>query len=407
MKFATIQESLEEIKKGKMLILLDNPDRENEGDFYIPADKATAKHITTMIKLGGGLICTAITKKQAFKLVLPMMVSPIDNSEKTRVNFTISVNAKEGITTGVSSFDRLKTVKLLANPKSTSADLTRPGHVFGLIAKDGGVLKRAGHTEAAVDLAKLAGLNPAGVLCEIIGDDGEMANLFQLKKLSKKLNIKIILIKDLVDYLKNNPLPKREDTQEMVKLASSKLPTPYGVFQILVYKSMTDNSEHTILTLGDLKEPVLTRIHSQCLTGDTLFSLKCDCGGQLKQSMELISKAGSGIILYLNQEGRGIGLANKIKAYALVDQGYDTVEANHKLGFPSDARQYKIAADILEDLKVSKIYLLTNNPKKEEQLAGFGITILKRVPLEIKPNSINKNYLSVKKQKLGHYLKLV
>ncbi len=402
--FTNIPEALEDVKQGKMLIIVDNPSRENEGDFYIPTDKATPASILTMIKLGGGLICTAITKQQAVNLQLPLMVDHLENSEKTKVNFTVSVSAKKGITTGVSVFDRLKTIKTLADSKSSTSDLSRPGHVFGLVAKSGGVLEREGHTEAAVDLARLAGFASAGVLCEIVGKGGRMAKLPELVKLSQKLNIKIISIKDLVKFLEKYPLPKLKDSKEIIKTATSILPTKYGNFQLTVYKSVIDNREHVALVKGGIKERALLRIHSQCLTGDTLLSLRCDCRQQFHQSMRLINKNGSGVILYLNQEGRGIGLTNKIKAYALQDQGHDTVEANESLGFPIDARQYKVAVDILKDLGISKVNLLTNNPDKEEQLTSFGTEIIKTTPLEIKPNKINKHYLATKKQKLAHRL---
>lgn len=405
--FATIPQAIEEIKQGKTLIIVDDPSRENEGDFYIPTDKVTPESILTMIKFGGGLICTAITKQQAVKLQLPLMIDPLENSEKTKVNFTVSINAKTGITTGVSAFDRLKTIKTLADSKSSPSDLSRPGHVFGLVARNGGVIEREGHTEAAVDLARLAGFAPAGVLCEIVGSNGHMAKLQELIKLSQKLNIKIISIKDLITFFKRNPLDKLEQRKEITKTASSTLPTTYGTFQLIVYKSVIDNREHIALIRGEIKDTTFLRIHSQCLTGDTLLSLRCDCGEQLHQSMKLINKKGSGVILYLNQEGRGIGLTNKIKAYALQDKGHDTVEANESLGFPIDARQYKVAVDILKDLGILKINLLTNNPDKEKQLTSFGIEIIKTTPLEIKPNKVNKKYLSTKKQKLSHRLKFV
>lgn len=406
MIFSTIPETIEDLKKGKMLILLDDK-REKEADLYIPADKITPIAITTMIKHGGGLICVAITQKQAHKLALPLMVATLDNEEKTGVNFTVSINAKKDITTGVSANDRYKTIKILASPDSFSSDIVKPGHVFGLIAKNGGVLERAGHTESAVDLARLANLNSAGVVCEILSEEGKISKLPDLIKLSQKLKIKIIKVAELVKYLKQNPLPPLDETPCVVKTAHSKLSTKYGLFKIIIYKSLNDNREHAILTLGQIKNPVLTRIHSQCLTGDTFSSLRCDCGDQLKKSMELISKKGSGIILYLNQEGRGIGLTNKIKAYTLQDQGYDTVEANEALGFPSDARSYEIAADILKDLGAEDINLLTNNLDKGDQLSKFGINVLKRIALEIKPNKTDHSYLKIKKYKMGHKLKMV
>lgn len=404
--FTDIPQALEEIKKGNMLILFDTK-REKEGDFYIPAFKVTPKVIATMIKKGGGLICCAITQNQANKLGLPLMVGALDNEEKTGVNFTVSVNARRRITTGVSALDRYKTIKVMTNPKSKHQDLVRPGHVFGLIAKSGGVLERAGHTESAVDLARLAGFTPAGVLCEILSDNGKVSKLSDLVKLSEKLKIKIILISDLIKYLQKNPLPYLDEGLCVIKTARAKLPTKYGLFNITIYKSLNDNREHAVLTLGELKEPVLTRIHSQCLTGDTFSSLRCDCGEQLKNSMQLIGKNGSGVILYLNQEGRGIGLTNKIKAYVLQDSGFDTVQANEALGFPSDARSYKVAVDILKDLGISNINLLTNNPDKKDQLAKFGINVTKRISLEIKPNNSDLKYLKIKKHKMRHDLKLV
>ncbi|MBI4038585.1 GTP cyclohydrolase II [Candidatus Daviesbacteria bacterium] len=406
MKFASYQKATEEINKGRMLILYD-PYREKEGDFYIPADKITHEMLTTMIRLGGGLICVAITQKQAFKLNLPLMIASLENEEKTGVSFTVSVNSKKGITTGVSINDRLKTIKVLANPNSKPTDLSKPGHVFGLIAKNGGLLERAGHTEAAVDLAILAGLNPVGVVCEIISDDGQTAKLPELIKIANQLRIKIVSIADLVKHLTKNPLPVKEKATCIVKTATAKLPTEYGLFKIIIYKSLSNNREHAALTLGKLIQPAIARIHSQCLTGDTFTSLRCDCGPQLRKSMGEISRRGQGIILYLNQEGRDIGLTNKIKAYSLQDQGFDTVEANEALGFPSDPRSYEIAADILKDLGITDIYLLTNNPDKKDQLSKYGINIRKRVALEIKPNKIDLNYLKAKKRKMRHLLKYV
>src|SRR3989344_3297173 len=400
--FSTIPGALDQTKKGKLLILVDNPKRENEGDFYIPADKVSPQHIITMIQKGGGLVCAEITQAQAYRLSLPLMIDPLSNTEKTKVNFTISVNSKMGITTGVSAFDRVKSIKILANPKSKQSDLTRPGHVSGLVAKQGGVLERNGHTEAAVDLARLANFTPAGVLCEIVGAEGRMAKLKDLIKLSQKLKIKIVSIDDLVKYVKKNPLPLLPDKIEVIEVAASTLPTIYGSFKILVFKSITDNREHVVLLKGDIKQSTLTRVHSQCFTGDTLLSLTCDCRQQLHQSFDLINKTGSGIVLYLNQEGRGIGLVNKIKAYSLQNQGHDTLEANHALGLPADARNYKVAAEILKYLGIKKINLLTNNPDKEKQLTTFGIHINKCISIESEPNGVNNKYLLTKKNKLGH-----
>jgi 3,4-dihydroxy 2-butanone 4-phosphate synthase/GTP cyclohydrolase II len=403
--FSTIPEALEAIKKRQMLILVDEK-REKEGDFYIPADTVKSEDIITMIRKGGGLICTAITQAQATRLALPLMVAPRDNTEKTHVNFTLSVNAKQGISMGgVSALDRTKTIKKLADPQALPSELVRPGHVFGLIAKNGGVLERPGHTEAAIDLARLGEFSPAGVLCEIVGEDGNMANLPELFKLAQELGLKIISINQLISYVKDNPLPKLLDTKTISITASAKLPTKNGMFQISVYKSFEDQSEHTTLVKGDItKEPVLVRIHSQCITGDTFGSQKCDCGEQLEKSLELICKNGSGVLLYLNQEGRGIGLTNKIKAYALQDEGLDTEEANVALHLPVDARDYNIAAEILQDLGICKIKLLTNNPDKVEQMEAYGIDITERVALEIEPNKFNKEYLETKRIKFKHQL---
>lgn len=405
--FATIPQAIADIKKGRMLIVVDSPNRENEGDFYIPADKASPESILAMIKLGGGLVCTAITPQQAISLKLPLMVDPLENNEKTKVNFTVSVNAKKGTSTGVSVFDRLKTIKVLADPKSSYSELARPGHVYGLIAHNGGVLERQGHTEAAVDLARLAGFTPAGVLCEIVGSDGNMAKLPELVKISKKLGIKIISINHLVKYVERNSLAYPDNDKEVIKTATTPLYTEYGEFQLIIYKSVTNNREHIALVKGRYEDPAFLRVHSQCVTGDTLLSLSCDCREQLRQSMKFINKNGNGVILYLNQEGRGIGLTNKIKAYALQAKGYDTVEANRSLGFPADARQYKVAADILKDIGISRVRLLTNNPDKEQQLSQFGVEVVETQSLEVKPNRINRKYLSTKKQKLAHRLKLV
>lgn len=407
MNFASISEALEDIKAGRMVILLDNPKRENEADFYIPAQKATPEVITTMIKKGGGLVCVAITAWQARKLELPLMVDILENKEKTGVNFTVSVNAKESITTGISAYDRAKTIQVLANPASRPSDIVMPGHIFGLVAKQGGLMIREGHTEAAVDLARLAGFEGAGVLCEIISDSGKVANLSEIEKLSRELGVKIISIDDLVIYLKKNPLPSLEEGCCVAKAANAILPTRYGLFEIIIYHSISDDKEHAVLKMGKINNPSLVRVHSQCLTGDSFGSLRCDCGDQLSESMKIIARNGSGIIIYLNQEGRGIGLTNKIKAYELQDKGMDTVEANEALGFPSDLRDFKVAADIIKDMGISEINLLTNNPDKKSQLSEFGIKVVERIPLEIKPNKTNLKYLRTKKSKLNHQLKFV
>lgn len=403
--YCTIPEAIAEIKKGKMLIVVDSPKRENEADLYIPADLATPQAITKMIKHGGGILCAAITQAQAQRLQLPLMIPVAENTEKTQVNFTVSVNARRGITTGVSAYDRAKTIRVLANPGSRDADIVKPGHVFGLVARAGGLLEREGHTEAAVDLARLAERLPAGVLCEIVGASGRMAKRDEIASLAKKLKIKIVAISDIVEYLRAHPLPQQPAHDDASLVSSSSLPTKYGKFGISVYKCGVSNREHVALVLGEVRgESALVRVHSQCLTGDTFGSLRCDCQEQLHESMHIIEKAGSGIIIYLNQEGRGIGLGNKIKAYALQDKGYDTVEANHALGFPADAREYEVAALMLKNLGVEEIRLLTNNPEKEKQLSEFGIKIAERIPLEIRRNKINAGYLSAKKKKMGHRL---
>ena len=424
--FCTVPEAIEEIKHGRMLIIVDSPKREDEADLYISADAATPETVNTMLKYGGGILCTAITAGQAHNLQLSAMVPLGKNTEKTGVNFTISVNAKKGITTGVSAYDRAKTIRILANPKSKVEDITKPGHVFGLVARAGGLLKREGHTEAAVDLARLAGRAPAGVLCEIVGKNGRMAKGAEIRRFSRELNIKIVAIKDIVQYLRARPLPLLLSPYGVARFSESTLPTRHGTFRIIVYTSTSDDLEQVALVHlpaaptaqagGDIgkkpfhgahDKPALVRLHSQCLTGDTFGSLRCDCREQLHKSMELIAEEGRGIIVYLNQEGRGIGLGNKIKAYALQDEGYDTVDANHALGFAADARDYEVASLILKDLGAKKIKLLTNNPEKEKQLSSFGIKIEERVPLEILHNKINAAYLSTKKKKLGHQLKKV
>ncbi len=402
--FCTIPEAIAESRKGKLLIVVDSPKRENEADLYIPADAVTPAAVTTMIKRGGGVLCAAITAAQAQRLQLPLMVPSGENAEKTAVNFTVSVSARRGITTGISAFDRARTIRVLADSRSSETDIVKPGHVFGLIARMGGVLEREGHTEAAVDIARLAGRSPAGVLCEIVGVNGRMAKRDELIQLSRVLNIKMVAIRDLVRYLRVHPLPPLPSHPDTVRISSSTLPTTYGMSTIAIYKSASDNREHTALIFGKPRDKALVRVHSQCLTGDTLFSLRCDCGNQLQKSMRKIQKAGAGVIVYLNQEGRGIGLGNKIRAYALQDKGHDTVEANSELGFRADARSYEAAADILKDIGLRSICLLTNNPEKEEQLTHFGITIVTCIPLESRANSTNAKYLKTKKNKMRHRL---
>ncbi|MBU4299417.1 GTP cyclohydrolase II [Patescibacteria group bacterium] len=405
MKFCSIPEAMKEIKNGKMLIIVDSPFRENEGDFFFPAKLATAKKVNFLIKQGGGLVCVAISKNQALNLHLPLMVNGLFNTEKTKVNFGLSVNASKCISTGISAYDRSKTIKILAEPKAKPSDLARPGHIFPLIAETEGLAKRQGHTEAAVALCKLAGFFPAGVLCEIIRDDGKMAKLPDLLKIAQKFNLKIVLIKELLKWLEKNPLEKEGPLKSIIRVAESLLPTNYGTFKIIIYKTIMDNREHSVLLMESKKNaPTLVRIHSQCLTGDTFLSLKCDCREQLHQSMKIISKNKRGVIIYLNQEGRGIGLANKIMTYGLQEKGLDTVEANNAIGFSADERDYQTAAEILKDLNISKITLLTNNPQKTNDLISYGINVQKIIPLRIKPNRINRDYLLTKKIKLGHNL---
>lgn len=389
---------IKDLRQGKMIIITDDADRENEGDLVMAAGFATPEAVNFMAKEGRGLICVPVDEETAYRLNFHPMVYNADGN----CNFTVSVDAKKGITTGISAADRALTIKKIADTKSSANDFIRPGHIFPLIAKRGGVLVRAGHTEATVDLMKLAGLTPAGVICEIMKDDGTMARLPDLLGFSKKHGIRMISIKDLIEH--------RGRTEKLVKkMAESKLETEYGIFRVHVYSSLIDLKEHVALTMGDIKKSdiVLVRVHSECLTGDIFHSRHCDCGQQLDKSLKIISDKGAGILLYMRQEGRGIGLANKIKAYKLQEGGLDTVEANHQLGFKSDLRDYGIGAQILADLGVKKIELLTNNPKKVIGLEGHGLKIIKRIPIEIEPNKINLKYLKIKKQKMGHILENV
>ncbi len=395
--FHPIAEILDEIRSGRMVIVVDDGDRENEGDLVMAAAFVTPEQVAFMAKEGRGIICTPMEGRALDELGLHPMVNPSEDPMKTA--WAISVDAERGITTGISAHDRARTVQVLADPKTKPQDLTRPGHVFPLRAKEGGVLRRAGHTEAAVDLARLSGVRPAGVICEIMRDDGTMARVPDLFEFATRHGLKICTIASLIEY--------RRRFEKLVKrVAATKLPTRFGEFDLFLYETSVDDSHHAALVRGtvDGGSPVLVRVHSQCLTGDVFGSLRCDCGPQLARAMETIAEAGSGVILYINQEGRGIGLANKVKAYALQDQGLDTVEANAALGFGPDLRDYGIGAQILVDLGLKDLRLLTNNPRKIVGLEGYGLRVVERVPIEIPPRPENAKYLSTKRAKLGHWL---
>ncbi|MDA3927574.1 MAG: bifunctional 3,4-dihydroxy-2-butanone-4-phosphate synthase/GTP cyclohydrolase II [Prolixibacteraceae bacterium] len=397
-KLNSIEEAIEDIRKGKIIIVVDDEDRENEGDFIASAEKATPEMINFMAKEGRGLICAAITEQRCDELELDMMVGK--NTSMYETAFTVSVDALgHGTTTGISAYDRCVTAKLLANPDTKPEELGRPGHIFPLKAKDRGVLRRSGHTEAAVDLTRLAGLEAAGILVEVMNDDGTMSRLPELIKIAEKFDLKIITIADLIAYL--------IEQESLIKRGTeARLPTKYGDFQIIPYLQKSNGKEHVALVKGELKndEPVLVRMHSSCITGDIFGSMRCECGDQLHKSMQMIEKEGKGVIVYLDQEGRGIGLLNKIKAYKLQEEGYDTVEANVHLGFAPDERDYGVGAQILRNLGVKKMRLLTNNPVKRVGLEGYGLQVIENLPIEIEPNEHNEFYMKVKRDRMGHIL---
>ncbi len=394
--FDSIESAIQDIKRGKLIVVADDEDRENEGDFVTAAQNVTPEVINFMSKHGRGLICAALPEQRCDDLGLELMVN--NNTALHETAFTVSVDLLgHGCTTGISAHDRAKTIRALINPFTNPADLGRPGHIFPLRAKKGGVLRRAGHTEAVVDLARLAGFEPGGVLVEIMNEDGSMARLPQLIEVAKKFDFKIISIKDLIEYrIKSDSL-----VEEVVRVD---MPTKYGNFKLVAFREKNSANEHLALLKGEWEkdEPVLTRVHSSCFTGDILGSLRCDCGDQLHKSMEMVEKAGKGAILYMNQEGRGIGLLNKLKAYQLQEQGMDTVEANLHLGFQMDQRDYGIGAQMLRQLGITKLRLITNNPKKRVGLIGYGLEIVENIPIEIHANQHNKKYLEAKRDKMGH-----
>jgi len=397
MGLATIPQAIEDIKAGKFVIVVDDEDRENEGDLVMAAEKVTADSINFMAKYARGLICMPMTGERLEALRIPMQVS--NNTSKFGTAFTISVEARDGVSTGISAADRARTVQVMVDPKTRPEDIATPGHMFPLRARDGGVLVRTGQTEATVDLARMAGLKPAGVCCEIMNQNGTMARMPQLEVFAKKHGLKIISVADLIAY-------RYRHESLVTRVAEAKLPTKFGNFRVIAYKSHTDPAEHLAVVMGNVatEEPVLVRVHSQCLTGDVFHSMRCDCGEQIEMAMKRIADEGRGVVLYMRQEGRGIGLHNKIKAYALQDKGMDTVEANLSLGFKADQRDYGVGAQILADLGIRKMRLMTNNPKKMSGLESYGLTITEQLPITTNPNPHNRRYLQTKQNKLGHLM---
>ncbi len=397
MKFNAIKEAVADLINGKFIIVVDDENRENEGDFIIAAEKITPKAVNFMAKHARGLMCVGLTEKRAKELRLNLMVA--DNTALHNTRFTVSVDYKKGTTTGISAPDRAVTIKALAEPDTNPDDLGRPGHIFPIVARSGGVLRRTGHTEASVDLTMIAGLKPVSVMCEIMDENGEMARGDALHAIAKEHDIKIITVEDLIEY-------RRKHERYIERISEAVLPTKIGKFNIIVYIDHLTEKEHVAMVMGDVGngEPVMVRVHSECLTGDVFGSLRCDCGDQLTRAMEMIVNEGRGVVLYLRQEGRGIGLKHKISAYSLQDQGMDTVEANVRLGFLPDLRDYGMGAQMLSDLGIKKMTLLTNNPKKIVGLQGYGLEIIDRIPIEIPPNPNNEKYLKTKRDKMGHMI---